>query len=253
MDSQEYHIEALQENHWWFRGRNQLLKSLVDDFAQGHKVQKINTIVDVGCGVGLNADTLKGYTENLIGIDPDDIAIGYCQNKGYNKVIQSTLEELTPEKIQQPVDVVVAMDILEHLPDDLLGVKRIFQLVSVGGMAIITAPAFPSIHGLQDIVSHHYRRYKRKQLSDLCRAAGFEIVRTTYFNTWLFAPIALIRYAMRFWKPANLQSENQFNSPLINSILTRMFALEMGTIIRGMNYPFGVSLLVVVKKTENNF
>jgi len=72
------------------------------------------------------------------------------------------------------------------------------------------------------------------------------IERQYYFNYLLFLPIWLGRQMVRMLRPA-LKSEAEMNSPLINRLLSIVFAADTMTapILR---VPFGVSALVLASK-----
>jgi len=246
MESQEYAIEeAVQQHHWWFNGRRRLLGDLVSRYGKG---KKLGLIVDVGCGVGANSSALRPYAETIVGVDPDADAVSFCRNKSYDSVIQSSLEDFSVESLPKKADMVVAMDILEHLPNDALGIAKIVDLLTETGVAIITVPAYQFLFGFQDEVGHHYRRYDKKRLFELMHVAKLKIVDWSYFNSWLFLPIVFVRLAMRVWKPKDIRSESQLNNRWINWLLSKFFNLEIFTIVNGARYPFGISLLVVVKR-----
>jgi hypothetical protein len=73
--------------------------------------------------------------------------------------------------------------------------------------------------------------------------AGFDPVRSSYFNTFLFPPIAMIRLARRLRPaPETPRSDFELNQPgRLNSLLARVFSLE-ASILRRFGLPFGVSL-----------
>lgn len=248
MDKQEYHIEAQQIDHWWFVGRRCLLKSLIERFAIEKINKKFDLVLDVGCGVGSNCGALRSNAIKLVGVDMDPVAIDYCKNQTYDLVVESPLDKLTPDDIGARPDFLVAMDILEHLPDDAGGMVSIYEILNNGGLAFITVPACPWLWGMQDVIGHHYRRYTKKSLEKLLRGSGFKVVRLTYFNTWLFLPIVLMRLAMKVWRPKNVISESQVNAPWINKPLAWFFSEETKGVAKGRNYPFGISLLAVVRK-----
>lgn len=83
-------------------------------------------------------------------------------------------------------DAVLALDVLEHLDDDTADLREAARLVKPGGLLLVTVPAFPSLWGGQDVVSHHRRRYTRPAPRQLFYRAGLPVPRATHFNTLLF-------------------------------------------------------------------
>jgi hypothetical protein len=115
-----------------------------------------------------------------------------------------------------------------------------------GGNALIAVPAFPSLWGLQDIVAHHKRRYRLRALLQKMHEAGLDPVRSYYFNYLLFVPIWLARRLISLFG-IKRDSEAEFNNPLLNRLLSVIFAIDTRTapILRP---PFGVSILAIGKK-----
>ncbi len=134
---------------------------------------------------------------------------------------------------------------LEHLENDSQGINDIRRVLKKGGRAIIMVPAYRFLWGVTDEVSHHFRRYTRKTLLE--KLGGFEIERVTYFNTFLFPPIAAMRFLNRLVRTHD--SEDSLVSGFSNTILYGIFHLE-SMLLRYINFPFGVSILAVVKRTD---
>jgi SAM-dependent methyltransferase len=143
-------------------------------------------------------------------------------------------------------DLVLATDIVEHVDDDALALREIARVLRPGGVALLTVPAFQSLWGLQDKVSHHKRRYRLTNLLDRVLGADLTPLRAYYFNYLLFMPIWLARQVIALLD-IPLKSENQVNSALLNRVLTAIFGLDVRTagLVRP---PFGVSALVIARK-----
>jgi SAM-dependent methyltransferase len=145
-------------------------------------------------------------------------------------------------------DLVLATDIIEHVDDDIGALRELNRALKSGGHLLITVPAFPSLWGLQDKVSHHKRRYRMHGLKTKVEAAGLIAERRYYFNFILFAPIFLARQIIRIARlDDRLKSENEVHSPGINRILLPIFTLDtrLAPILRP---PFGVSILMLARK-----
>ena len=74
------------------------------------------------------------------------------------------------------VDVVAALDVLEHLHDELAAIEECRRVLRPGGHFILYVPAYQLLWGHEDVISHHLRRYRRGQIRRLLTAAGFDIV-----------------------------------------------------------------------------
>lgn len=79
-------------------------------------------------------------------------------------------------------DTVVAVNLLEHLPEDARVLARMVRLTAPGGRIILYVPALPGIYGSLDRELGHVRRYRQRDLLDLARASGLAIERLHYVN-----------------------------------------------------------------------
>jgi len=236
-----YDIELRVESfHWWFVVRRKLLKSLLSSL----NVTKDCITIDIGCGTGANLKILGSTGFNVIGIDRSIYALSLIQKKINFPLINGDLNGLPirPES----VGLVVAMDILEHLENDLNGISEFCQALKKGGLLILTVPAFSFLWGIQDIVTGHKRRYSKKDILNKLREEGFDILRSSYFNFFLFFPILLTRRIIQLLG-LKIDSENKINFPLFNFFLKTIFSLETFT-LRFFSFPFGVSIFCVAKK-----
>jgi 2-polyprenyl-3-methyl-5-hydroxy-6-metoxy-1,4-benzoquinol methylase len=244
MDYATYKVEAhIEETHWWFVVRRRLFKSII--FAL--QLAEDASILEVGTSTGTNLRMLRdsGY-RNVRGLDLYEEAIRWCEIKGLGQVDKGDVCHIPAN--ENSYDLVLATDIIEHVDDDVQALREIRRVLKPDAKALITVPAFQSLWGLQDIVSHHKRRYTRKELEKKLLQSGMTIDMSFYFNYLLFLPIWVARQCIRLLKP-QLQSENELNSPFINHVLIKLFALDVKT-APWVNPPFGVSLLMVVRKPK---
>lgn len=242
MDYATYEVEAqVEATHWWFVARRKLFRSIIEDL----RLSATASILDIGTSTGTNLRMLRdsGFW-NVRGLDLHDEAIRWCASKGLGQVDKGDICDIPCG--DNTYDLVMATDIIEHVDNDVSALHEINRVLKPGARAIITVPAFQSLWGLQDIVSHHKRRYKKRDLIQKLNPTGLEVEECFYFNYILFFPIWMVRQAIRILKP-KLDSENELNSPRINSFLTKLFSMDVKT-SRKLNPPFGVSLLVVVRK-----
>ncbi len=148
-------------------------------------------------------------------------------------------------------DVVLALDVLEHLDDDSAGLRAAVRLVKPGGLLLITVPALPSLWGSQDVISEHRRRYTRRTLTQLFEGAGLADYQVSYFNTLLFPLAAAVRWSRRaLGKAERPRSDFEDNRPgLINDVLTWVFSSEIHLIYRAP-MPIGVSLVAKYRSPQ---
>jgi SAM-dependent methyltransferase len=236
-----YEVEG---THWWFAGRRRIIAAFVEEICREMDSGRAR-ILDVGCGTGANLELLAQYGD-AEGVDISTDALEFCRARGLEKVRLGAAETLPYE--DNSFDIVTALDVVEHLDDDVGGLKEMRRVLKPGGRALLFVPAFMFLWGVQDDVSHHRRRYTLKNLRGVVREAGFEVERATYANISFFAPILAGRALMRATgiRPA---SENNINVSALNGLLGRILGAE-STLLRHMNFPFGVSALCVARRVE---
>ncbi len=233
----------VEQAHWWHIGRRKIIASFVEDICRRVTARRPR-ILDVGCGTGANLLMLSkyGYAE---GVDVSEDALAFCRERGLENVKLGAAEQLPYD--DGTFDLVTALDVVEHLDDDLAGLREMRRVLRPGGRVLLFVPTFMFLWGLQDDVSHHRRRYRMPELRRVLEQAGFEIERTTYANITFFMPILAMRKLMRL-TGIKAESENNINVSALNGLLARMLGAE-SFVLRYMNIPFGVSGLCVARKT----
>jgi SAM-dependent methyltransferase len=245
MQAHFYPIQfEMEEKHWWYRGRRTILQYFLGRICGRLKPERPQ-ILDVGCGTGANLIMLAEFGE-ASGLDVSEDALAFCVKRGLDQVKLGAAEEL-PYR-DGAFDLVTALDVIEHLDDDVAALKEIHRVLRPGGYVLLFVPAFMALWGVQDDVSHHRRRYRLPGLRHAVTAAGFKIERATYANIVFFFPVLFMRLFLRVsgMKPA---SEFELTPPFVNSMFTKLFASE-ARFLKRWNLPFGVSALCVAKRLD---
>jgi SAM-dependent methyltransferase len=234
----------LEEWHWWFRGRQRILETVLRRELGGRPSL---AIASLGCGPAEGLAWLQPLAAphgRVIGVDAEPL---------HARRLAPGLECIVGRIEAVPLatkswDAVLALDVLEHLDDDTAGLREAARLVKPGGLLLVTVPALPSLWGGQDVVSHHRRRYTKPTFGQVFERAGLPAPRVTYFNTLLFPPVAAVRWVRRALGQANRpRSDFDDTQPgLVNSILTSVFTAEQHLVPR-FSLPVGVSLLATLR------
>jgi SAM-dependent methyltransferase len=234
-------LYEVEQSHWWHVGRRRIIAGLVEEICKGVKDRRPR-ILDVGCGTGANLLMLSKYGD-AEGVDISEDALAFCRERGLEKVKHGAAEELPYE--DGTFDLVTALDVVEHLDDDVASLREMRRVLRPGGRVLLFVPTFMFLWGLQDDVSNHRRRYRLPELHHVLERAGFEVERSTYANITFFAPILLIRQLMRL-TGLKAETENNINVPALNGVFGWLLGTE-STILRYVNLPFGVSGLCVAR------
>jgi SAM-dependent methyltransferase len=200
-------------------------------------------ILEIGCGTGLLLEELAQFG-TAEGIDISPRAIQYCKQRGLSAVSQGDAAALPFGDAL--LDVVVMLDVLEHVKDDKAVCREIARVLAPGGLAIIMVPAVMFLWGITDVLSQHIRRYTKKEVQKKLQDAGLMVENVTYFNTFLFPLIAAIRIGVRVLG-IRVQSESNMGGPFGNFLFYYIFYFE-SVLLRYMNFPFGVSILLITTK-----
>lgn len=237
-------LYEVEETHWWYRGRRRILSLFIEQICSKVKDRRPQ-ILDVGCGTGANLIMLGEYGD-AHGIDVSHDALAFCEARGLKRVEHGAAEKLP--YADGTFDLVTALDVVEHLDDDMAGLREMRRVLRPGGHALVFVPAFMFLWGVQDDVSHHRRRYRLPELLERVREAGFEIERATYANITFFLPILAVRTFMR-WLNIKTSTENNIGVSSLNGLLGGILGSEAAW-LRRMNLPFGVSALCVARRVD---
>ena len=203
-------------------------------------------ILDIGPGSGINLPILRDRGRVAV-LDLDPSSLQNCREHGASELLYA--DAVAPPLRDASVDLICALDVLEHLPEDARALAAWRALLREDGRMLLSVPALPILWGRQDVLSHHQRRYRKRQLADLVRTAGFEIERLTYFNTLLFPPILAVRVAMRPFLSRTVENgSSDLATPVLGlgNVLYHAFAAESGWLVK-RDLPIGVSLLCLAR------
>jgi 2-polyprenyl-3-methyl-5-hydroxy-6-metoxy-1,4-benzoquinol methylase len=231
----------IQKEHWWFVTKKRIvLDSINRHFTKYNDVK----ILDIGCGSGLMLNALENLGKTY-GMDMSDEAINFSKEIYTGPVLKGGLPTEIPFE-ENFFDIITALDVIEHVDLDVESLKTIHSRLTTKGIAVITVPAYMFLWSSFDEINNHKRRYTRNELNLKLVESGFKVIKISYYNTLLFPLILIIRVINNLLK-RNAESDVDMPNKFINYILKIIFGLEK-YLLRITNFPFGVSILAVVKK-----
>ena len=237
-------LYQVEEIHWWYVGRRRIIQSLVEKICA--TLDNPNPrILDVGCGTGANLKMLAGFG-SAEGVDISPQAVDFCRERGLDSVKLGAIEELPYEN--DSFDLVTALDVVEHLDDDVAGLREMRRVLRRDGRLLLFVPAFMFLWGVQDDVSNHRRRYTLPSLLKAVEAAGFSVEWSSYANISFFLPVLLVRSVMR-WLGLRADTEYGINISLMNGLFSRLFAAER-FVLKDGRLPLGVSAVCIASPLE---
>ena len=229
------------ERHWWYRARRQVVAELIRRKVPLPKVAKP---LEIGCGTGHNLPMLGEFGQ-VEALEVDPIARGMAEKRLGRTVLSSPLPALegVPD---DTYDMVAALDVVEHIPDDKAALEGISRVLKPGGKLLMTVPAHQWMWSAHDVVNHHQRRYSKRDFKRLVNESPLKLESIGYLNSLLF-PLAM---AQRLASKLTGKEDANLAPPAepINQVLERVFALERRVIGR-IPLPPGLSLFAVASAT----
>jgi len=242
--SYESKYHKLEENHWWFMARRDIILKLIKQL----NLKKNSKILEIGCSGGPLIKNLKEnqFTE-VHGIDISKKAINICKQGGLKNV--KVMNGSNMQFQDNEFDLIIASDILEHIKDDISALSEWRRILKPCGRLIIFVPAFNFLWSNHDEINHHYRRYSKSQLKKRLKKAGYHIEYISYWNFSLFFPTALVRTFQNIFRRNTEQKKDQLYkaNTFINKIITLLLKCE-NWLLKLLKFPVGVSVFAVCKK-----
>lgn len=235
----------LECGHFWFQNRNDLII-----YALNRYFPTARTFCEIGCGTGFVLMKVANARPELktVGIELYPNALTFAQSRlPQGEFLQADARQLP---YVEEFDVVAALDVLEHLDEDELVLRNMWQCLKPGGSVMITVPAHNWLWSTHDEMACHKRRYSNSELRSKIEKAGFRLIRMTSFVSFLL-PLMFISRVISRWGEGreNQEPVQEFQlSKRLNLVLGGICAVERVLIRRGINFTYGGSLLCIAQK-----
>ena len=253
-------LNADMGRHPWELARLRVVYNLL----KYHMPQIQNTnsfVIDIGCGDIYLVEQLsvKIPKANFIAIDTNfcDDTLKFYRNKFkyYSIQVFNSLEKAF-QNIHNKVDLVLLLDVIEHIPDDIYFLKCLQNNPYITGNTIfvITVPSFQHLFCSHDIFLRHYRRYNNKLLKNNINKAGLSTIDMGYYFLSLL-PVRLmqvvieriIKYKTKINKGIGDWKQNKFRDFIIESFLFIDFKITFFFHKIGIKL-YGLSNYMICKK-----
>ncbi len=243
MDAREHQRMAEHEEwYWWHLARKAIVQRVIQRHAPASP-----RILDVGCGTGATTASLLCFGP-VVGLDIGDAALRLARQRNVT-VTRSNAVDLPVRN--QSFDVVVALDVLEHLDDDVAAIKSIRNTLTPNGILIATVPAYEFLWSGHDVALGHKRRYARGGLKQALEAGGLKVEVCSYVMAAILPVAAVIRLADRILPGRSTERQSDYPAvpAVLNTLLTHISAFD-GRLIEWFNLPFGLTVLAVARRTD---
>lgn len=240
MNPAEYErMYAQEDTYWWFVGRRRLILNLLSDHCHD---KSDAAILDVGCGTGAMSADLSRHGR-VVSADLSELALSFSKRRGLGRLCCADACRLP--LASSSFDAVIALDLLEHIPDDHAAMQEFARVLRPGGCLYATVPAYRFLWSGHDLALMHMRRYTAPEFRRLVTNGAFRVIRLSYAMTALFPIVWMVRRRER--NSPHPQASVKPVPRAMNSLLTRVLAMENWW-LRRANLPFGVSVLCVAER-----
>jgi SAM-dependent methyltransferase len=243
MDAASYQQYLQETDDWLKSARTGLLTHLIERHRP--KIERLESI-EVGAGAGQNLPALARFgSVDAIEVNP----LGRDAIRSRN-IARDVFAEPVPFALDRRYDVACALDVVEHLEDDVGALQWMAGLLRPGGLLVVTVPAYQWLFSDHDRALQHYRRYTRARLLEVL-PKELEPVTAGYFTHFAF-PLALAaRTAWSLRRRLHPGAPAKQSSPrggIAAAMLGGLHAAELGLIARGYRPPFGLSVYLVARR-----
>lgn len=236
----------LWTRHWWWRSRARHVLNVIERL---HERDPIAKILDIGCGDGLFFDDLARFGD-VRGIEADAALVR--DPRRIDRIETTRLGE-SPLR-QTGFDLVLLLDVLEHIADDAAALRAVVEAARPNGRLIVTVPAYQTLWSLHDVANGHFRRYNAARLRSLLAGAGLKVESLRPLFAWTVLPMLARRLLFPAPSgPHESQSGSDFEYQVaippepLNSLLCGWSRFEhaLGDVVPP---PFGSSLIAVARR-----
>jgi SAM-dependent methyltransferase len=233
----------LGNDYWWLVGKYKVIQGCLDrHVAQDERHQM--RVLDAGCGPGNMLDLLSQYGQ-VIGVDSEAAALTFCHTRGFRDLCYADICNLPVG--EDSLDLVVAIDVLEHLDDDMSALAQLHRVGRSGGWVCITVPAYEFLRGDHDDIFGHKRRYTLREVRSKLEQAGFSMKWGSYLHCAPVVPLWLFRRLRRSKDDQTKTSDFIALPRWLNWLLTQYMMLE-AIVLRGTRLPFGATVICLAQK-----
>ena len=240
--------DKLEQESFWVRSRNRLLKELIGRYKRARSQTRL---LEIGCGTGGFIREIAGDSDlKITGSEIYLKGLVYAREKlpGVDFIQFDVKQGRLPDEF----DIIAAFDVIEHIDDDIVAIANIHEMLSSGGHLIVTVPQHRFLWSRLDEIVRHKRRYSRNDLLAKLRGREFEIRYCSSFLFTLFPLMALSRLLDR-GKSDTQSSEAEFERRVrfpraLNWAFDKLMRIDELLIARGVSLPYGGTLLAVARK-----
>lgn len=233
-------LSQLEADNFWFRARNELILWAINKYKSN-----ATSFLEVGCGTGFVLSGIASANPRLKLYGSEIFIAGLPH--AIKRVPSAHFMQMDGRSIPfvKEFDSIGLFDVLEHIQEDEIVLNQLYKSLKNEGVLFITVPQHPWLWSYTDEIACHVRRYKKNEIEEKVKGAGFEILRSTSFVSILLPMMILSRM---FQKNKKGHSGELNLNKYLNKLLFRLMMLDVYGVKLGLNYPIGGSRIIIAKK-----
>ena len=202
--------------HWYYRSKGAGVRRLLGK-------QHFDCILDIGAGSGYFSRSLlrAGLATSALCVDPN-----YDSESDESEGARPLRFRRNPDS-QNRSDLLLLMDVLEHVDDDGALLRESLAHASPGALVLISVPAFNFMWSGHDEFLGHRRRYTLSELESLAGAEGLQVIKGCYFFGFLLPIAYLTRKFSARAREMTPKSDLRRHHWLVNAILAAICSMEL--------------------------
>ncbi len=245
-------LSAMIRRHPWWQARTRLVVSILKQNA----IPPPARVLDAGCGWGVTLEALEERGYRACGLDVSRQALERLDRPDRRLIEADLTCPLGPAAVANTAfDVVLALDVIEHLDDDGAALTNLGRLVRPGGLMIVSVPALPELFSEFDQVQGHRRRYQLDDLRGACDRTGMTIEKLFWWGSWLVPLFRMSRHRSsgHTGQPPEEIYRRHLRLPPwpLPHVFRLAFAWEKRRALRGKTKR-GTSLVAVARRPRHN-
>ena len=232
-------LARVEREHWFYRGKRDLVRHWIERLAP---LRGDDLLVDIGAGTGQLISEVAGSCRAL-GVEAHPQGLAIAASRAV-RLVQASIEALPIAA--GAAAVITALDVIEHVEDDVAALAELHRVVRPGGLVILHVPAFQLLWSDWDVSLGHKRRYTKPSLLELVRRSPLQVRHCAYVNTAAFLPILAVRaLRARFGIGGEQRLEDGVPPAPLNHLLHWAYVTPGRW---RWSPPFGVSILCILQK-----
>jgi SAM-dependent methyltransferase len=214
-------LAEVEDSMWYFHALNRRMLLPLAELSKQNAI-----VLDAGCGTGglIKALQCVGAPWTIKGLDYSPVACSYARQRTSVPIEEGSIDDAS------------------------VALAEFRRVLKSGGILAINVAAYNWMRSYHDDLMDTRHRFRRSELVNLLRQAGFAVTLSSYANMLLF-PLIFAR--RKIFVPRHPTSDVKPYPPLIDAFCSSMAAMEHLLLRVGIKLPAGNSVFIVARKVDD--